>query len=136
MSDLIGGNYPMLLVMSRFGIPLGFGEKNVKEVCKMHHVDACTFLTVVNFLSDDSHDTPILSDCFSMDALISYLQNSHTYFLEFRLPNIREKLVDAIVDAGACPLEPTTVVDLTPMGTGGDPVVVREGRGSLQALGL
>eukprot|EP01037_Dinobryon_pediforme_P017279 gene17279-17469_t len=47
-----------------------------------------------------------------------------------------EKLVDAIVDAGACPLEPTTVVDLTPMGTGGDPVVVREGRGSLQALGL
>lgn len=47
-----------------------------------------------------------------------------------------EKLLDAIVDAGACPLEPTTVVDLTPMGTGGDPVVVREGRGSLQALGL
>ena len=47
-----------------------------------------------------------------------------------------EKLVDAIVDAGACPLEPTTVVDLTPMGTGGDPVVVREGQGSLQALGL
>nr|HRL55555.1 threonylcarbamoyl-AMP synthase [Acidovorax temperans] len=31
---------------------------------------------------------------------------------------------------------PTTVVDLTPMGTGGDPEVVREGRGSLQALGL
>jgi len=47
-----------------------------------------------------------------------------------------EKQLDAIVDAGACPLEPTTVLDLTPMGTGGDPVVVREGRGSLQALGL
>ena len=47
-----------------------------------------------------------------------------------------EKLVDAIVDAGACPLEPTTVVDLTPMGNGGEPEVVREGRGSLQALGL
>ncbi|MNV85918.1 hypothetical protein D3C71_1799040 [compost metagenome] len=47
-----------------------------------------------------------------------------------------EKLLDAIVDAGACPLEPTTVVDLTPMGAGGDPEVIREGRGSLQALGL
>jgi tRNA A37 threonylcarbamoyladenosine synthetase subunit TsaC/SUA5/YrdC len=47
-----------------------------------------------------------------------------------------EKLLDAIVDAGACPLEPTTVVDLTPMGTGGEPEVIREGRGSLQALGL
>ena len=47
-----------------------------------------------------------------------------------------EKLLDAIVDAGPCPQEPTTVVDLTGMGTGGDPEVVREGRGSLQALGL
>jgi tRNA threonylcarbamoyl adenosine modification protein (Sua5/YciO/YrdC/YwlC family) len=47
-----------------------------------------------------------------------------------------EKLLDAIVDAGPCPLEPTTVVDLTAMGSGGEPQVVREGRGSLQALGL
>jgi len=47
-----------------------------------------------------------------------------------------EKLLDAIVDAGACPLEPTTVIDLTPMGSGGDPEVLREGRGSVQALGL
>ena len=47
-----------------------------------------------------------------------------------------EKLLDAIVDAGACPLEPTTVIDLTPMGNGGDPEVLREGLGSVQALGL
>src|SRR6218665_2290547 len=42
----------------------------------------------------------------------------------------------AIVDAGACPREPTTVLDLTPMGVGGAPEVVRAGRGSLPALGL
>ena len=47
-----------------------------------------------------------------------------------------EHALAAVVDAGACPSEPTTVIDLTPMGTGGDPEVVREGRGSLQALGL
>jgi len=47
-----------------------------------------------------------------------------------------EKLIDAVVDAGACPLEPTTVVDLTPMESGGEPTVVRQGRGSLSALGL
>jgi tRNA A37 threonylcarbamoyladenosine synthetase subunit TsaC/SUA5/YrdC len=49
--------------------------------------------------------------------------------------DIRERYehdVAAVIDAGACPLEPTTVVDLT----GGDPVVIREGRGSLAALGL
>jgi len=42
----------------------------------------------------------------------------------------------AVIDAGACPLEPTTVVDLTPMNGGGDPQVMRLGRGPLSALGL
>ena len=47
-----------------------------------------------------------------------------------------DKLLDGIIDAGACPMEPTTVIDLTPMGTGGDPVVLREGLGPLETLGL
>ena len=47
-----------------------------------------------------------------------------------------EKLIGGVVDAGACPLEPTTVVDLTPLATGLDPVVIREGRGPLAVLGL
>jgi tRNA threonylcarbamoyl adenosine modification protein (Sua5/YciO/YrdC/YwlC family) len=42
----------------------------------------------------------------------------------------------AVIDAGACPLEPTTVVDLTPMDGGDDPEVIREGRGPLSTLGL
>lgn len=52
---------------------------------------------------------------------------------------IRDRLqheVDAVIDAGACALEPTTVIDLVPMGTGGDPEVVRQGQGSLAPLGL
>lgn len=53
MSDLICENYPMVLVMSRFGIALGFGEKNIGEVCRQNGVDACTFLTVVNFLVEE-----------------------------------------------------------------------------------
>ena len=52
---------------------------------------------------------------------------------------IRERFehdLAVIIDAGACPLEPTTVVDLTPMGAGGDPELIRQGRGDLQVLGL
>jgi tRNA A37 threonylcarbamoyladenosine synthetase subunit TsaC/SUA5/YrdC len=42
----------------------------------------------------------------------------------------------AVIDAGACSLEPTTVVDLTPMESGGDPDLIRAGRGPLDVLGL
>jgi tRNA threonylcarbamoyl adenosine modification protein (Sua5/YciO/YrdC/YwlC family) len=47
-----------------------------------------------------------------------------------------EKLVAGIVDAGACVSEPTTVIDLAPMGTGGEAVIVRQGRGDAARLGL
>jgi tRNA threonylcarbamoyl adenosine modification protein (Sua5/YciO/YrdC/YwlC family) len=40
--------------------------------------------------------------------------------------------IDAVIDAGACPAEPTTVIDLTQ----DTPMVIRQGRGSLQAVGL
>jgi tRNA A37 threonylcarbamoyladenosine synthetase subunit TsaC/SUA5/YrdC len=43
-----------------------------------------------------------------------------------------EKSVQAIVDAGACPMQPTTVIDLS----GDSPVVVRLGRGDPTLLGL
>ena len=43
-----------------------------------------------------------------------------------------EKQLQAIVDAGACPAAPTTVIDLT----GDEPTVVRVGRGDPAALGL
>jgi tRNA threonylcarbamoyl adenosine modification protein (Sua5/YciO/YrdC/YwlC family) len=44
--------------------------------------------------------------------------------------------LDAVVDAGACPREPTTVLDLVPMAINNPPTVVRQGRGSLEAIGL
>jgi tRNA threonylcarbamoyl adenosine modification protein (Sua5/YciO/YrdC/YwlC family) len=47
-----------------------------------------------------------------------------------------EKLLDAVIGAGPCPDQPTTVVDLTPMQTGGDAVLVRQGRGDPAPLGL
>lgn len=49
---------------------------------------------------------------------------------------LMEHQLAAIVDAGACPQQPTTVVDLTAMADGGEPVVTRIGRGGLARLGL
>ncbi|XQM30312.1 L-threonylcarbamoyladenylate synthase [Burkholderia gladioli] len=43
-----------------------------------------------------------------------------------------EKQVDLVIDGGACPREPSTIVNLT----GDAPVLVRAGRGSLEPFGL
>lgn len=43
-----------------------------------------------------------------------------------------QKLLQAVVDAGACPMQPTTVLDLS----GDEPVLIRQGRGELSRLGL
>jgi tRNA threonylcarbamoyl adenosine modification protein (Sua5/YciO/YrdC/YwlC family) len=53
--------------------------------------------------------------------------------------DIRDQLqneLDAVIDAGACFLMPTTVIDLTAMADGGEAVLIRQGRGDLAALGL
>ena len=52
---------------------------------------------------------------------------------------IRERFqhqLDAVIGAGPCPDQPTTVIDLTAMGTGGDAVLVRQGRGDASVFGL
>ena len=85
MSDLICDNYSLLMVMSRFGLSLGFGDKNVKDVCESQGVDCSTFLAVANFNTD-----------FSLPALMDYLKRAHAYFLDFNLPAIRRKLIEAI----------------------------------------
>lgn len=108
MSDLICDNYPMVLVMSRFGIPLGFGEKNIGEVCSQNGVDVKTFLTIVNFLAEDRHEPlPEPELQLSLDSVIVYLHNAHDYFLKFRFPHIRRKLVEAIA---SCPADVAFVI--------------------------
>ena len=54
--------------------------------------------------------------------------------LEIR--DLMEHELAAVIAAGACHQEPTTVIDLTAMGEGGEPVVIRQGRGRISELGL
>lgn len=95
MCDLVCDCYSVLQVMSRFGIALGFGDKSIAEVCETHQVDTATFLAVVNLLQNEA-DGVSLANEVSVRALTDYLHNSHAYFLDFRLPAIRRKLIEAV----------------------------------------
>ena len=57
MRDLIQHNNALIMVLARFDIPLGFGEKTVDEICQSHNIDKNTFLEVANFVSNETTST-------------------------------------------------------------------------------
>lgn len=95
MSSLICDNYSLLTVMSRFGLALGFGDATIDEVCRRNGIDSTTFLTVVNFIAEE-RDSIEIDDSLSVTALMSYLKRAHDYYLGFKLPSIKQKLVEAL----------------------------------------
>lgn len=98
MRDIIADNNLLLMALSRFGIPLGFGDMSISKVCGDSGVDCNTFLAVANMISNKQ--TAQIHKV-SLPALIGYLKSAHAYFLDFILPTIRRKLIDAISHSDA-----------------------------------
>lgn len=96
LGDLIVQHCELLPLMSRFGIPLGFGDKTIASVCEEYNVDANTFLAVANFmLSGDMTGSANVS----VADMTMFLRNSHKYYLDYLLPKIRQKLIAAVEGA-------------------------------------
>jgi tRNA threonylcarbamoyl adenosine modification protein (Sua5/YciO/YrdC/YwlC family) len=76
------------------------------------------------------HGAPLLATTLIPRGGTEPLNDAH------EIRELLEHELAAVIDAGACHQEPTTVIDLTAMGDGGEPVVVRQGRGDVAALGL
>ena len=98
MSHLITRNYSLISAMSRFGLPLGFGEKSVQDFCKEKGVDCNTFLAVVNFIEQEQYGSEYdpNAETLSVESLVNYLKQAHSFFLDFCLPNIRTRLCQAL----------------------------------------
>lgn len=96
MCDVICDEPTLLQAMCRFGIPLGVGERSVEEVCAAHGVDAGTFLAVANFLRGGAEAAARWAEGVKVGALMDFLERAHDYFLDFQLPMIRRKLLEAM----------------------------------------
>lgn len=90
--DLVEDNNQLLLVLNRFHIPFGFGDRTVCEICEENDIDCPTFLAITNLISGKRFDTNEIE----LPTLLSYLREAHSYILDFRLPDIRETLVSAV----------------------------------------
>ncbi|MBO4519268.1 MAG: helix-turn-helix transcriptional regulator [Paludibacteraceae bacterium] len=100
--DLMAHEEDAIQIISRFGLEMGVGDQTIAEVCEAHDVHTPTFLSIVNYKV--FHQRAIPED-IDVPTLQHYLHNAHTYFLDFRLPRLRNALVEAIM-----PADPSTKI--------------------------
>ncbi len=92
VKTLIEENRQLLVVINRFGLSFGFGDKTVRTVCREDSVHCGTLLAVCNFVSGRNYS----HNEIDLPSLMAYLRRAHSYFLDFLLPSIRRKLIESI----------------------------------------
>ena len=92
MRQLIRDNNYLLMAISRFNIAFGFGESTVEDACRANGVDPSTFLAVCNLLSGNDYS----GFDISLPPMMDYLKRAHSTFLDYSLPQLRQKLIGAI----------------------------------------
>ena len=100
-AELMTDDRRLLQLLPRFGIGLGFGDRNVEQVCQMNHVSTELFLLICEIYSDSSFK-PSYNELQQIDMgdLLSYLKASHQYYLGERFPHIEEHLQHIIEACG------------------------------------
>ena len=98
MAEVIFQNFPLLPVISRFGIRLGFGEKTVLEVCSDYSVNLDFFLEITNSFIDDEYIPQTDLKSFPVSFIVDYLHQTHQYYLDVIIPEI-EIMIDQMVNS-------------------------------------
>lgn len=88
MVFLIQENYHLLPVFHRFGFRLGFGNKNVEQLCEETGTDVDFFLVIANTFHNRNYFPENKLMSFSPLLIIDYLRKTHRYYKEYSLPKI------------------------------------------------
>lgn len=93
LADIVSANHNLILLLPRFGLRLGFGNRSVKEVCNSGNVDVDFFLLICNIYTFDDYlpDAEELSHT-NLQQLVPYLRASHRYYIDERLPHLQRHL--------------------------------------------
>lgn len=90
--EIADDDISFLLVLNRFKVPFGFGNSTVAEICEANGLHTDTFLAVANLIAG----LPYSGYEIHLPTLVGYLREAHSYILDFRLPDIRRTLVEAV----------------------------------------
>lgn len=93
MADLMNLNFNLLGVLTRMGLPFGFGEETVAETCGKHGIHAETFLLLCSVYAFDGYLPPkdLLLKADLRD-IVKYLRLSHSYYMDVALKELAASL--------------------------------------------
>ena len=94
MADLVNMGLDLPGVLVRMGIPFGFGEETVEDVCRREDIDPETFLLLCSVHASDG--TPPAKERVrraDLKDVLKYLRRSHAYYKEVALKELSSALV-------------------------------------------
>jgi regulator of cell morphogenesis and NO signaling len=89
MADILTTDKRAMLLMPRFGIDLGVGDKTVKQLCQEKGIQLDFFLLMVNvFLHPQFFPGKKLKNV-DVRLLLLYLANAHDYYIREKIPALQ-----------------------------------------------
>lgn len=101
MSELISVSFQLPGVMTRMGLPFGFGDASVEEVCRKNGVDTKAFLLICRVYLMDAY-TPEASilDGVRVQDIVNYLRLSHRWYLDTFISELAKALKEVTAPCG------------------------------------
>lgn len=100
LSDIIISNPDIIPVINRFGITLGTGDYTIETICIKHNLDTEFFLCIINTFINEEYFPEKTLKTFHASTIVSYLEKTNNYYLNFQLPNIDRHFASLIMRSG------------------------------------
>ena len=101
MADLVNLRFSLTGVLTRMGIPFGFGDATVEDVCNRQDIDPETFLLICSVHAFDGYLPPRERiRKASLRDVLKYLRLSHAYYMDVAMKELSSALVSLTEPCG------------------------------------
>lgn len=101
LADVLAERSELIPVLNRFGIRLGVGDKNIRQLCRENELNPDFILTVLNVYLDENYlpDKNLL--LFDAELIADYFKHTIDNYVQDLVPNIEKHLNAFIALSGS-----------------------------------
>lgn len=89
MVDLIEANPSILLFMQHFNIDFRVSDLTVSQICLQYDISENLFIAIANLYNGFKSKSQLCLSDKDILQIIEFLKNSHTYYREYKYPEIK-----------------------------------------------